>query len=86
MHDRATKICSFSKLLDGQINQIRTFMSSKSYPKYVRNSNIKRFQQKKLAIQKDGECVIKIWVPLSYLGDKGEKLVKILDTQTMHDM
>ena len=26
LHDRATKIYSFSKLLDGQINQIRTFM------------------------------------------------------------
>ena len=42
-------------------------------------------QQKKLAIQNDGECVIKIWIPLSYLGDKGEEIVKMIDTETMHD-
>ena len=55
LHDRATKICSSNKLLNDQINQIRTFMSWNSYPKYVRNSIIKRLQQKKTAVQKDDE-------------------------------
>ena len=38
--DRATKFYSSNKLLNDQINQIRTFMSWNSYPKYVRNINI----------------------------------------------
>ena len=76
LHDRATKICSCNKLLNDQINQIRTFMLWNSYPKYVRNSIIKRLQQKKTAVQKDGESVIKIWIRLPYLGNKGEELVK----------
>ena len=62
--------------LNDQINQIRTFMSWNSSPKYVRNSIIKRLQQKKTAVQKDDESVIKIWIRLPYLGNKGEELVK----------
>ena len=50
LHDHATKICSSNKLLNDQINRIRTFMSWNSHPKYVRNSIIKRFQQKKTAV------------------------------------
>ena len=50
LHDHATKICSSNKLLNDQINRIRTFMSLNSHPKYVRNSIIKRFQQKKTAV------------------------------------
>ena len=76
LHDRATKICSSNKLLNDQINRIRTFMSWNSYPKYVRNSIIKHFQQKKTAVQKDDEIAIKIWIRLPYLGNKGEELVK----------
>ena len=66
LHDRATKICSSNKLLNDQINRIRTFMSWNSYPKYVRNSIIKR-KAKKTAVQKDDESVIKIWNRLPYL-------------------
>ena len=51
-------------------------MSWNSYPKYVRNSIIKRLQQKKTAFQKDDEMAIKIWIRLPYLGNKGEELVK----------
>ena len=51
-------------------------MSWNSYPKYVRNSIIKHFQQKKTAFQKDDEMAIKIWIRLPYLGNKGEELVK----------
>ena len=51
-------------------------MSRNTYPKYVRNSIIKRLQQKKTAVQKDDESVIKIWIRLPYLGNKGEELVK----------
>ena len=76
LHDCATKNCSSNKLVNDQINQIRTFMSWNSYPKYVRNSIIKRLQQKKTAVQKDDESVIKIWIRLPYLGNKGEELVK----------
>ena len=76
LHDRATKICSSNKLINDQINQIRTFMSWNSYPKYVMNSIIKLLQQKKTAVQKDDESVIKIWIRLPYLGNKGEELVK----------
>ena len=76
LHDDSTKICSSNKLLNDQINQIRTFMSWKRYPKCVRNSIIKRLQQKKAAVQKDDESVIKIWICLPYLGNKGEELVK----------
>ena len=46
------------------------------YPKHVRNSVIKRLQQKKKAVQNDDESVIKIWIRLPYLGNKGEELVK----------
>ena len=76
LHNRDTKICSSNKLLNDQINRIRTFMSWNSYPKYVRNSIIKRLQQKKTAVQKDDEMAIKIWIRLPYLGNKGEELVK----------
>ena len=51
-------------------------MSWNSYPKYVRNSIIKRLKQKKIAVQKDDEMAIKIWIFLPYLGNKGEDLVK----------
>ena len=47
-----------------------------SYSKYVRNSITKRLQQKRTAVQKDDENVIKIWTRLPYLGNKGEELVK----------
>ena len=50
LHDRATIICSSNKFLNDQINQIRTFMPSNSYPKYVRNSIIKHLQQKRTAV------------------------------------
>ena len=76
LHNRATKICSSKKLLNDQINRIRTFMSWNSYPKYVRNSIMKRLQQKKTAVQKDDEIAIQIWIRLPYLGNKGEELVK----------
>ena len=76
IYDRVTKICSSNKLLDDQINQIRTFMSSNSYPKYVRNSIIKRLQQKKSTIQKNDENLIKIWIRLAYIGNKGKELIK----------
>ena len=51
------------------------------YPKHVRNSIIKRLQQKKKAVQNDDESVIKIWIRLPYLVNKGEELVKT-HTQT----
>ena len=73
-HDRATKICSTSKLPNDQINRIRTFMSWNSYPKYVRNNIIKRLQQNRTAVQNDDESAIKIWIRLHYLGNKGETL------------
>ena len=60
LHDHATKICSSNKLLNDQINRIRTCISWNSYPRYVRNSIIKRLQQKKTAVQKDDESVKKI--------------------------
>ena len=76
LHDRATKIYSSNKFLHDQINRIRTFMSWNSYPKYVRNSIIKRLQQKKTAVQKDDKSVIKIWIRLHYLGNEDEELLK----------
>ena len=51
-------------------------MSWNSYPKYIRNSIIKWLQQKKTAVQKDDESIIKIWIRLPYLGNNGEELVK----------
>ena len=51
-------------------------MSWNSYPRYLRNSIIKRLQQKKTAVQKDDVSVLKIWIRLPYLGNKGEELVK----------
>ena len=51
-------------------------MSWNNYPKYVRNSITKRLQQKKTAVQKDDQNVIKIWIRLPYQGNKGEELVK----------
>ena len=64
------------KLLNEQINRIRTFMSWNSYPKYVRNSIIKPLQQKKTAVESDDQRVMKIWIRLPYLGNKGEEIVK----------
>ena len=81
LHDHAAKICSSNKLLNDQIDQIRTFMLWNRYPKHVRNSIIKRLQQKKKAVQNDDESVIKIWIRLPYLVNKGEELVKT-HTQT----
>ena len=65
-----------NKLLNEQINRIRTFMSWNSYPKYVRNSIIKPLQQKKTAVESDDQRVMKIWIRLPYLGNKGEEIVK----------
>ena len=76
LHDLAMKMFSSNKRLNGQINRIRTFMSLNSYPEYARNSIIKRLQQKKTAVEKEDESVIKIWICLPYLGNKGEEIVK----------
>ena len=76
LNNRPTKICISNKLLNDQINRIRTFMSWNSYPKYVRNSIIKRLQQKETAVQNDDEMAIKIWICLPYLGNKDEEFVK----------
>ena len=76
LHNRATKICSSNKLLNDQINRIKTFMSWNSYPKYIRKSIIKLSRHKKKSVQKDNESVIKIWIHLLYLGNKGEEPVK----------
>ena len=46
-HDCATKICSSNKLLNDQTNRIKTFMPWNNYPKYIRDSIIKRLEQKK---------------------------------------
>ena len=46
----------------------------KSYPKFVRNSITKRLQQKKTAVQKHDESVIKIWIYLPYLDNKVKNL------------
>ena len=62
LNDRATKICSSNELLTHQINKIKTFMSWNNYPKYVRDSFIKRLQKKSFRVP--------------YLGTKGEGLVK----------
>ena len=70
LHDCATTICSSNKLLNDQINCIRTFMSWNSYPKYVRNSIIKPLQLTKTAVQRDDESVAKIWIRLPYLSNK----------------
>ena len=51
-------------------------MSWNSYPKYVRKSIVKLSQHKKKSVQKDNESVIKIWIHLPYLSNKGEELVK----------
>ena len=75
LHDLAMKIFS-NKLLNDQVNRIRTFISWNSYPKYVRNSIIKPLQQKKTVVESDDERVVKIWICLPYLGNKGEEIVK----------
>ena len=36
---------------------------------------MKRLQQKKTAVQKDDESVIKIWIRLPYLSNKGEEVI-----------
>ena len=51
-------------------------MSWNNYPKYVRDSFIKRLQQKKLKTRNDNDSDIKIWFRVPYLGSKGEGLVK----------
>ena len=76
LQDRPTKFCLFNKLLNDQINRIRTFMPWNIYPKYVKKGITKRLQQKKTAVQKHDESVLKIWIPLPYFNNKGEKLVK----------
>ena len=76
LHDRATKICSSNELLKHQINKIKTFMSWNNYPKYVRDSFIKRLQQNKLKTRNGNDSDIKIWFRVPYLGGKGEGLAK----------
>ena len=77
LQDRPTKICFSNKLLNDQINRIRTFMPWNIYPKYVKKGITKRLQQKKTAVQKHDESFLKIWIPLPYFNNKGEELVKI---------
>ena len=76
LQDRPTKICFSNKLLNDQINRIRTFMPWNIYPKYVKKGITKRLQQKKTAVQKHDESFLKIWIPLPYFNNKGEELVK----------
>ena len=45
-------------------------MSSNNYPKYVRDSFIKRLQQKKLKTHNDNDSDIKIWFRVLYLGSE----------------
>ena len=68
LHDRPTKICSLNELLKYQIIKIKTFISWNNYPKYVRDSFTKCFQQKKLKTRNDNESDIKIWFQVLYLG------------------
>ena len=60
LHDPATKICSSDELLKHQINKIKTFMAWNYYPKYFRDSFVKRLQQKKLKTRNDNDSNIKI--------------------------
>ena len=76
LQDHPTKICFSNKLLNDQINRIRTFMPWNIYPKYVKKGITKRLQQKKTAVQKHDESFLKIWIPLPYFNNKGEELVK----------
>ena len=41
-------------------------------------------QQNKTAVQKVNGSVIKIWIPLPYLGNKGEELVKTCVRKLKH--
>ena len=51
-------------------------MSWNNYPKYVRDSFIKRLQQNKLKTRNGNDSDIKIWFRVPYLGSKGEGLAK----------
>ena len=48
-------------------------MLQNRYPKFIRNSVMKRLQQKKTAIQKDDDSDVKVLIPLPYIGNKGEE-------------
>ena len=60
-------------------------MSRNSYPKLVRNRNIKKcLSQKKTAVQKVDESVIKIWIRLPYLDNKDEERIKTFIRKLKH--
>ena len=76
---RAKRICSSNVEFNEQIKNIKKLISWNSYPKQVRNSLLKRLNSN---INKTKEQTVddrkKIWLNLSYLGDKGDHLTKSL--------
>ena len=79
LYHRAHKICSNKQALDKQISQIKMFMSWNGYPKWVRNSIVKRIGTNKSHSRlTDDNDRKKIWLDLPYNGKLGEKLVTFL--------
>ena len=81
LFDRAFKICSTKKLLDNQIDILKSFMSWNGYPIGIRNFLVNKLKLKyksspSTTIAASDADLPKVWVRLSYLGKRGESLVK----------
>ena len=80
---RAVKICSSKKLLNKQINQLKSFMSWNGYPKQVRNLLINKLKHKcnsaaspSSQTSSTDDNLPKVWIRIPYLGKQGENLIR----------
>ena len=79
---RASKLCSTSQLFENQIRKLKIFMSWNGFPRAVRNLLISKLKNKFSTNQSrtnlfhENDTRPKVWVPVPYLGKRGETLVK----------
>ena len=81
LFDRAFKICSTKKLLNNQIDTVKSFMSWNGYPIGIKNFLINKLELKyksspSTTIAASDADLPRVWVRLPYLGKRGESLVK----------
>lgn len=76
LYHRARKICSNDELFQGQLSNIRKFMSWNGFPKHVTKSLLSRLNKNNNHQQNEVTDIPTIWLTLPYAGVKGEILVK----------
>lgn len=72
---RAHRLCTPDKL-QGELCNIRKFMSWNCYPLKVVNNVLKKLNEPKCIHRPTEDSLIKIWVGLTYLGKPGEYILR----------